>query len=273
MRIIVLGSSGMLGNSVGNWMSKVFGEDNVYLSYRNEDVSYGKNKFYFDPLKSSFSDIPFSSSGDDFLINAIGKIKPQIGKNYIDAIEINSIFPRKLANFVEDHQLGKMFQISTDCVYDGKTGNYNENSEHNALDFYGKTKSLGEPENCMVIRTSIIGEEIHNNSSLVSWIKSQKGKTINGFTNHFWNGITTNQYAKVCEKIIKENLYENGLFHVFSNIVSKYELVSLINERFNLGITIKPVEAPEKIDRTLSTIKCLNEKLGIPSIQQQIKDM
>jgi len=273
MRIIVLGSTGMLGSSVGNEMIKTFGEDNVYLSYRNESVSYGKNKFPFDPLVDSLYDIPFSSSGEDFLISCIGKIKPAIGKNYIDAIEINSIFPRKLANFVENHQFGKIIHITSDCCFDGKTGNYDEKSEHNALDFYGKSKSLGEPENCMVIRTSIIGEEIHNNASLVSWVKSQKDKTINGFTNHFWNGITTKQYAKVCEKIIKDGLYENGLFHVFSNIISKYELVGMINERFNLGITITPVEAPEKIDRTMSTIKCLNSKLDIPTLENQIKDM
>ena len=34
--------------------------------------------------------------------------------------------------------------ISTDCVFNGEKGNYNENSIKNATDIYGKTKSLGE---------------------------------------------------------------------------------------------------------------------------------
>jgi dTDP-4-dehydrorhamnose reductase/intein/homing endonuclease len=161
------------------------------------------------------------------------------------------------------------------CVFSGKEGKYTEESQHDALDDYGKSKSLGE--HCqkfgMLIRTSIIGEEIHKNASLIEWIKSQKGKEINGFTNHLWNGITTKQYAKICSQIIDENLYEKGLFHVFSDVVNKLELASFVNEKFDLGITIKPFETENPCDRTMSTVKDLNSKLTIPTIKEQIENL
>lgn len=268
MKITILGSTGMLGNAVGKYFINKYGEDDIFLTYRNKDVSYGKNTYFFDPLVRSLDSIPYM----DYVINCIGKIKPFMMKNPQDSIYINSIFPRKLADECKLRG-SKLIHITTDCVFSGKTGNYNENSLHDATDEYGKSKSLGEPSNCMVIRTSIIGEEIHKNASLISWAKSQKGKEINGFTNHLWNGITTNQYAKVCDTIINNNLYQESLFHVHSNIVTKYELMTYLNEKFNLSLTIKAVDAPEAIDRTMSTIKDLNAKLNIPTIKQQISEL
>ena len=74
----------------------------------------------------------------------------------------------------------------------------------------GKSKSLGEAkEACMVLRTSIIGDEIHKNASLIAWVKSMKDKEINGYINHLWNGITTKHYAEICEQIIENNLFRN----------------------------------------------------------------
>jgi dTDP-4-dehydrorhamnose reductase len=158
-------------------------------------------------------------------------------------------------------------------VYSGRTGNYNESSTHDCLDAYGKSKSLGEPDNCMVLRTSIIGEEIHKKISLIEWAKSQKGKTVSGFTNHLWNGITTQQYAIICQKIIEQNLYSKELYHVFSNHITKYDLLKLFNKRFDLDLNIEKKESEEIIDRTLSSLKDLNTKLMIPSIQDQISSM
>jgi dTDP-4-dehydrorhamnose reductase len=267
-KVLILGSTGMLGSAVG----KIFEESEEFetiLTYRNEEVSYGKNKIFFDVLNSPLSDLP----SFDYLINCVGVIKPFIEKNRKDSVYINSLFPYLLAEQCEKNN-ARMIHITTDCVFSGKTGNYDEDSEHDCLDFYGKSKSLGEPFNkCMVIRTSIIGEEIHNNASLIEWAKSMKGKSVNGFTDHKWNGVTTKQYGKICKKIIKQDLYEKGLFHAHSDSVDKYELVSMISDKFELGLDIKPVASGNFCDRTLSTKKTLNKKLEVPSLSQQIKEL
>jgi len=270
MKITVLGSTGMLGNTVGQQMIDIYGENNVYLSYRNKDVSYGKNKFYYNVTDVRSQNLPEC----DYLINCIGVIKPFMELDIEKSIYLNSIFPIQLADICTEKNI-KLIHITTDCVFSGKVGGYNENALHDALDDYGKSKSLGEvcKRNSMLLRTSIIGKEIHKKASLLEWAISQKGKDVKGFTNHFWNGVTTKQYAKICSQIIDNDLYENGLFHVFSDIVDKYELMHLFNEHFKLDLSITAFETEQKCDRTLSTIKELKGKLQIPGLEQQISEL
>lgn len=270
-KILILGSTGMLGNAVTkHFESKSY---DVTSTYREgaEKVAFGKKKLKYDPLIDNFDTL---QNGYDYVINCIGTIKPFMAKDPIAAREINSIFPWKLANWTNKNNT-KMIHITTDCVFSGKAGKYDENSLHDALDDYGKSKSLGEPvDRCMVIRTSIIGEEIHKNASLIAWAKSQKGKTIKGYTNHFWNGITTNQYAVICDKVISENLYENGLHHVHAkDDVSKYDMMQIFNKKFDLGLTIESFTANETVDRTMRSIKPLCGKLAVPTVEVMVNSL
>jgi len=271
MKVVILGSTGMLGNMLKDYFIHDADDriDSVFMSVRNENRLRHIDEFVYDPLRFGVDKLPEA----DVFINAIGIIKPAMSRNIADSIFINSIFPRKLSAECKLRKV-KLIHITTDCVFSGKDGNYNENSLHDALDDYGKSKSLGEPTDCMVIRTSIIGPETNNFYSLVEWVRQQGGKEINGFTNHLWNGITTLQYAKICDKIISDDLYEEGLFHVHSpHPVTKLELVSMINDHYKVGATIKATEAPVVIDRTLSTVKPLCVKLNIPEISKQIDEL
>ena len=168
----------------------------------------------------------------------------------------------------------KLIHITTDCVYSGGKGKYVESDLHDALDDYGKSKSLGEcAGKAMVPRTSIIGEEIHKNASLIAWAKSQKGNTISGFSTHTWNGVTTNYYAKICDRIIQSDYFERGLFHIFANDdVTKLEMMHLFNKKFDLGMTIEE-KTPPMCDRTLRTEKELCGKLNIPTVEQMIEEL
>ena len=212
----------------------------------------------------------------DYIINCVGVIKPFVKEDdphKYKTIYVNSVFPHYLSSYAKEVGI-KMIHISTDCVFSGTKGNYVEEDPHDALDLYGKSKSMGEPVNCMVLRTSIIGEETHKNASLIEWVKSNRHKEVNGYTNHLWNGMTTTQFGRTCEKIFSENLHEDGLFHVHSpNLVAKNDLVSLISDKLDLHVGVLPTEAPESIDRTLSTSKELNAKLDIPELSYQLENM
>lgn len=267
MKILILGSTGMLGNAVGKYFLNTNHE--ITLSYRNKDLVYG-NSIYFDPLNTKIDNV---IKGYDVVINCIGTIKPFMASSPRDARFINSVFPWDLANSCEQFGV-KLIHITTDCVFSGKKGSYTESDVHDALDDYGKSKSLGEPTNAMVIRTSIIGEEIHKNASLIEWAKSQKGNTVKGFTNHIWNGITTTQFAKICDSIIQNDIWTPDLFHVFSPVsVNKFQMMSLFNNKWNLNLNIETFETVEKCDRSLSTKKTLCEVLRIPTLEEQINVM
>lgn len=247
MKIFIFGSNGMLGNYLTQYLSSSFEvipitRDEIDLT---KDFSLIKEKYQFNE--------------HDVIINAAGIIKQ---RNYSsdELIKVNSLFPHFLST------LGcNVIHITTDCVFSGKEGSYNEDSLHDCVDDYGKSKSLGECEDLTVIRTSIIGEEVQNKKSLIEWVKSNKNTSINGYLNHFWNGVTCLELSKQIEKIIKTNTYWKGVRHYFSpDTVSKYQLVSYINEIYNLNNTVSPIMS-EYCDRSLST----NYK---SPVEKQIRD-
>lgn len=267
--IIVLGSNGMLGKYVYKY----------FLSLKNYNV-IGLNRKDIDASKDTSSDLKTKLIKyqvldiNTIVINCMGMIKSRKDIDDIDFIYVNSIFPRILANACDF--LGfKIIHPTTDCVFDGLKGKYDENNLHNATDVYGKTKSLGEPENATVIRTSIIGEEINQSRSLIEWIKSNKDKKVFGYTNHTWNGITCLQFAKVCENIIDNNLFWNGVKHIYSpNSVSKLELINMVSDIYNLNIEVESRETSSKCNRTLSSISKVDLKdMIIPDLQIQIQNM
>lgn len=73
----------------------------------------------------------------------------------------------------------KLIHVSTDCVFSGKKGNYNESDFRDADDIYGRSKALGEIINDkdLTIRTSIIGPELKlNGEGLFHWLCIKKEK-------------------------------------------------------------------------------------------------
>ena len=135
------------------------------------------------------------------------------------------------------------------------------------------SKAMGEPTNCTVLRTSIIGEEIGQGRSLVEWVKSSANSTVFGFTNHYWNGITCLQFAKICKQIIDNNDFWRGTKHMFSNTLNKKELVETISKIYDLNITVTAKDTPTMCDRTLGTISSWNYDYHIPTLEEQIVEM
>jgi dTDP-4-dehydrorhamnose reductase len=284
MKIIILGATGMLGHKVADHMAKVYGERNIIRTSRSRWTSIDRKHRNAKDENWAELNIPHSCMSlaipqdTDYVINCIGVIKPFIKSvGVVNTLQINSIFPHLLAEYCQKRNI-KLIHITTDCVYSGAgltAGQYIESDPHDATDLYGRSKSLGEPiETAMTLRTSIIGREIAKNASLVAWVQSQAGKTVNGYTNHFWNGITTQTYAECCQKIIDNDWYETGLFHIFSPAqVSKYTLVQMISDRLGLGVTVNPTEADPSCDRTLSTDFDLCSNLQIPYLSEQMKGL
>jgi len=273
MKVYVFGNRGMLGRYVESYL-KSKGYDVIGVNRTNLDAS-DTNEI---PLRSFFFHRGITVG--DIIINCMGAIKPQVDKlGTLNAIKVNSLFPYILANVCEERGI-HLIHITTDCVFTGNDGNYTEKSLHDCTDVYGKTKSLGEPSNCTVVRTSIIGEEIGTSRSLIEWVKSQDGKTVNGYLNHRWNGLSCHQVAKVFEKIIKEEKYWMGVRHIYSpESLNKCDLVKSIAHAHKLNIEVNPVDAPTKCDRTLATSVYDEETFvpysltfDIPHIQTQLEE-
>jgi dTDP-4-dehydrorhamnose reductase len=265
MKIYVIGANGMLGKYVSTYLGKYY---DLHKINRNQlDVSNTSES----DIQSLFEFLRVDKN--DVVINCAGTIKPRVDElGDLNAILVNSVFPRLLANVCEKLEI-KLIHPTTDCVYSGNKGKYNEDDKYDVNDVYGMSKALGEPNNCTVIRTSIIGEEVNQGRSLIEWVKSEKNNTVFGFTNHYWNGVTCLQFAKLCHKIITDNLFWVGTRHLHSNTLNKKELVQLISDVFDLNLTITPKETDLPCDRSLSTKSNIIDLFTIPTLDIQIKEM
>lgn len=249
MRVLILGSDGMLGNTAKKYFKKKY---DVFCTTRRADLL--KNDVYLN-LNNKFllSEVLKNIETPDYIINCIGIIKPHMNKNIEESIYINSIFPNSLS--IQAKNLGiKVIHITTDCVFSGLNGNYKESDNHDAIDLYGKTKSIGEPKDCMTIRTSIIGHEIKEKLSLLEWFLNNKNTSIYGYTNHIWNGLTTLELCKVIEQIMIKNTYVNDVRHIFSTKNSKYEMLKVFKNIYKKNIDIIPHKTEIICDRSLDTI-------------------
>lgn len=261
MKVLIVGSTGMLGNTFKQYLDSVECE---YETLNRSDVDLSTCSW--EELEEKIIE-----KDCDVLINCAGLIKQRKGITTADFVAVNSLLPHRMAEICYQQNM-KMIHITTDCVYDGEYGNYKESVPHNVNDDYGKSKSMGEPENCTVIRTSIIGEEETNKLSLLEWVKSNKEGEINGYKNHIWNGVTCLQLSKIIIDIINKNIFWTGTRHIFSNQVTKYDLVKIINEIYKLNIKITPINDKISVNRTLDTIYDIDE-FNIPNLYKQIEEI
>ncbi|HEY0659085.1 MAG TPA: sugar nucleotide-binding protein, partial [Pyrinomonadaceae bacterium] len=185
MKVLVLGGSGMLGHKLTQMLGNNF---EVWTTLRCNVSRFEKLKLF--DVHKTFENVKaedyqrireiINIVRPEVTINAIGIIK-QIpsAQNIIDILTINSIFPHKLSEITKEFN-SRLITISTDCVFRGEKGNYSEEDISDAFDLYGKSKNLGEvvAENCLTLRTSIIGRELTSRHSLVEWFLSNRGEKV-----------------------------------------------------------------------------------------------
>jgi dTDP-4-dehydrorhamnose reductase len=263
MKIILFGSTGMLGN----YVYKVLSEKYVVITITRKEFDIENDLWskLDNLLKKDYNDV-------HTLINCAGIIPQNCPtSDYRKYIRINTLFPHKLQELSVKYNY-KFIHITTDCVYDGLKGNYNETDVHSEIGIYGVSKSLGEPDDACVIRASIIGEELFNKKSLLEWLISQQNNNINGYTNYIWNGVSCLTLAEIIKDIIKKNLFWKGVRHIHSPInVSKYHLCAYINEIYNLNLTIEKFNIKANINRSLKSNYVMN--FNIKNIENQIIDL
>lgn len=267
-RVLLLGSSGMLGHQV---FFRLLGAQEVSLF----DLSFRK-KMRPETILCDITD--FSRLSDiiqevkpDVIVNCVGVLIKGSQKNPKNAILINSYLPHWLAEEADRIQC-KVIHVSTDCVFSGKKGDYIESDFRDADDVYGRSKSLGElvGEKHLTLRTSIIGPELKKDGEgLFHWFMHQSG-AVNGYTNAFWGGVTTNVLANLIGELMESDIC--GVVHITNEEkISKFELLQIFNNVFKKGLTIIPYEG-KVVDKSLKTS---HPSVGgkVPSYQKMVDEM
>jgi len=261
MKVLVLGHNGMLGHMVEKHFSR---QGAIVFTMPARWPNYD----FKDAILNNLADI-------EYIINCIGAIPQHKKYQFEDYVNINVTLPVWLANKFK----GIVIHPTTDCEFSGYIGvdkKYNKDDFKDARDDYGLSKAMASTilelfPNVIQIRTSILGPERDHKVSLLEWFLSQE-KPVNGFSNHYWNGITTLEWAKLAYALIEEN-GRVGSIHDYRPVVqvgteprSKYELLKLINKVYNANKIIVPVE------KDLCN-KCLKSDFELKSLEEQLVEL
>lgn len=253
--VLVLGHKGMLGNAVHRYLNET-------------------GKYTVITTDARFGDAPFTetlkATEAEFIINCIGII-PQKKPTADDYRKINIELPIFLETLGK-----KIIHPSTDCEFAGTiplNAKYAKNDVRDATDEYGKSKADISKfietsfKNTKIIRTSIIGHELSTNVALLDWFLHSEER-VKGYTNHYWNGITTLQWAKLCEEIIADwDSYPILNQYGTDKVASKYELLKIFQEVYGESILIDPFEPPHTVN------KCLESDKQLPDLTTQLTEL
>ena len=262
MKVLVLGGTGVIGTPIVSTLVSS-GLDVTTLSrgiISSTQRNLNANVINLDLASASDTELFSLISEYAFVINAAGVIKQRISSNdfpiQIEAVNLNTLLPLRIAALSRLLPI-KVINITTDCVFDGLTGNYNETHSHSANDIYGRSKSLGEiqVDNVFNLRCSVIGPD-STSLSLAGWIVNQSPKAkIHGYLNHFWNGITTYSLSKVVLGIIQSGFWSSGTHHLIpTDSWTKFQLVQeLIKVCNRIDLNLVEGFADEGINRILQT--------------------
>jgi dTDP-4-dehydrorhamnose reductase len=259
--IVILGSAGMLGQMVKK-----------YFSAAGHSITCFDNRFNYESRPSYGAYL--RSIRNAVVFNCIGKIKQKTDDTG-DLLQANAILPAELRNSLHEDVI--LIHPSTDCVFNGEKGSpYTVTDDTDATDDYGWSKRLGEVvltgrANTLIPRVSIIGPDRNPlGKGLLAWVMSNKpGTTIKGFTNHWWNGITTLEWCKQIEDFLNKNQSFEFTLKQYGTTehYTKYDMVTLFNEIFDLKLLIEPMQTPSMVDRRLAPdIVC-------KSLIEQLKDI
>lgn len=273
----------MLGRAVTSELSEQ--GINVVESSRKEGIEFDAEAHDIDLLLE-----PSRLGRGDYIVNCVGLTKAHMidedPRSIERAVRLNVLFPIALARAAEERDL-RVIQVATDCVFSGREGSYLESSVHDALDSYGKTKSLGEvrAENVMHLRCSLIGPEgLGRRSLLFEWIRGLEfGASIRGYTNHLWNGLTSKTFGKVVAGIVTSEYFSPGVQHLVpADSLSKNELVQLELELLGrTDVEVQEFSTTSSVNRTLATDRAMvNQALfaqagyvHLPTIREMMEEL
>lgn len=281
MRILLLGVSGLIGHQL---LLQLKNDFEVYGTLHRKKDNYGNLQIFssekiienvdvkdFDILKGILKAI-----NPDIILNCVDITKRKItAENTLDVLEVNALFPHKIAKWANTN--GKrVIHFSTDCVFDGKIGNYTEESLTTAEDLYGRTKALGEIKypNTLTIRSSFIGQELFDKTELLDWFLAQDNKTIKGFKKTFYSGVSTIFMTKVVKEIIKNHPDLSGLYQLSPETpISKFDLLNIAKDSFGVNVEIVQDEVHEHTP-TLNSSKLRNKTgIKVPSWEDMMSEL
>jgi CDP-6-deoxy-D-xylo-4-hexulose-3-dehydrase len=229
-KVLLIGVSGQVGRALYN---RIGFEYEVYGTYWKKAIPFGR---------------PLNIAEKGEVERSFAEIKPEIvilcgSLTNVELCEedktlaelINIVGTRNVVEEAKRHN-SKLIFFSTDYIFDGKDGPYSEDALPNPINYYGKTKLLGEEivktlPSYLIIRTTGVFsfEENGQNFAMQVIRKGILGEEIQVPSDQIANPILASNLADcVAELIEKEGVYNiSG-----KQVLSRYDFALSIADSF-----------------------------------------
>lgn len=241
--ILITGSNGLLGQKLVD----LFNERNVPFLATSRGANRNpkcpeKNYTSLDVTNEKEIQHLFEKHAFEAVIHTAAMTNVDQCESHRDECDLLNITATHfLWNTCKKHQVH--FQLlSTDFIFDGKKGNYNEGDEPLPLSYYGLSKVKAEEllltdenKNWSIVRTILVYGMTHNNTknNLVIWAMNAlpKGDKMTIVNDQFRSLTWADDLALGCWLIIEKK--EKGIFHISGGETkSVFDWVVSIAEHF-----------------------------------------
>jgi dTDP-4-dehydrorhamnose reductase len=283
MRILILGATGMVGQSVLRII-----EANSSLSVVGTTTR-----------RDSRTNLTRFCWPQDSLERLVDKVSPEVILNLAakldnKSIDIDDVAQQEMFALNSDllsslslmSEKVKLIHMSTDGVFSGRNPPYTEESATDGEGIYAKSKIQGELNitNGKILRCSVIGRSPNPSISIPNLLLRQKQNAVMKISNNeLWNGITSSALAEFISSLLINNLLNsmNRIQHVIPRYpLSKIELFQEVSKavgrediRFVSTMTDEP-RSRILVTREIEFLTQVWEKTSfgkIPSIEEMLE--
>lgn len=271
-RILITGASGLLGVNLALEAAKkyeVVGQTNAHSL-----LDPGFATLETDLLQQGEVERVLDESQADWLINCVALANLDSSEKRPElAQQLNANLPGRLAAQAAKRDI-RFLHVSTDAVFDGIKGDYDEEDAPSPINVYSRTKRIAElavkaaHPHVLIVRPNFFGWSVSGNRSLAEFFYNNlsKGQAVNGYTDRIFSPLLATDLAVIMLELLEKN--SRGIYHLASSDhLSKYEFGMAIANRFGLDADlIKPMvtmdtTAPRALNLSLRTSR-VTKKLG-----------
>jgi dTDP-4-dehydrorhamnose reductase len=284
--LLITGASGFLGANVLS--EALAGDRDVVGSYHETPLRSARVRVVeTDLAQPGAADDIIESLRPDWVLNCAALANVDLCESDEDlAFRLNVDLPRLLAESCQKAGV-RFLHVSTDSVFDGQRGGYEEDDPAAPLNVYARTKVEGERAvfdkmlDALVVRTNFVGYSADGKTGLAQWIirELKEGKQISGFTDVIFAPLLANDLASIMFAMMDANL--TGLYHLNGRTqLSKYDFALKLARELELDESlVQParladahLSAPRPLNTSLSS-KRAETDLGrsMPSIDESIR--
>jgi dTDP-4-dehydrorhamnose reductase len=234
MRVLLIGATGFLGSTI---LHKVPGQKNITIIGTSGHSSDGL--LLLDLKKYEQVVTIVQESNPDCVINCAAMTDvAECERNPQLARSINSLGPKYLADVCSTKSI-RLIHVSTDAVFDGRSGGYREHSKPSPTNVYSRTKLDGEEliksvfDNYIIVRTNFYGLNPRG-SNLMNWIlqKLLRNEMVIGIDDIKFNPLWVKDLAGIILALTSHSY--TGILNCTGNeVFTKYQFVKKV--AYHLG--------------------------------------